>query len=101
MGRPKEDAKQKFLSQFDVLENGCWKWSGKIHKSTGYGRFRASNVQWHAHRFSYSYYNGEVPPHWHVHHTCENRWCVNPDHLRAIPASEHVFLGNTICANNR
>lgn len=73
-------------------EDGCWLWTGFIAKS-GYGiiaKKNASHIR--AHRFSYELkHNIKLSAGKMVYHTCENRHCVNPDHLTLIDPYERLF----------
>lgn len=42
-----------------------------------------------AHRFSYELANGPIPVGFVIDHLCENKKCVNPDHLEMVSLTEN------------
>lgn len=69
----------RFMSKVDKTET-CWNFTGGI-STTGYGNFWFNNKSNGAHKIAYLMFNGEVEEGMVVRHTCDNKKCVNPDHL--------------------
>jgi hypothetical protein len=60
---------------------GCWIWMLSI-ASHGYGQASWPGARVTvAPRVSYEAFVGPIPPGMLVQHSCDSKWCVNPDHL--------------------
>lgn len=79
---------------------GCWHWAGSLNPVSGYAQ--RSDGKWGTvHRFVCEATHGPVPVGMVVDHKCNNKGCVNPDHVRPLTQRENLLRAPTSQAGKR
>lgn len=90
MSYNKESLISRVVRNSSVSEEGCWEWDGYINKY-GYGEICVyKEKEKRTHRWSYRLFYGEIEKGKFICHTCDNRKCVNPEHLFISNAKDNI-----------
>ena len=83
----------RFWAKVDDSDSyGCWNWTAAATKQ-GYGQFWLGNSMVKAHRFAWVVSQTLDPvqdPDKDICHSCDNRLCCNPMHLRQDTRSSNI-----------
>ena len=67
----------------------CWWWYTATD-TNGYGRIHFNKQDIGSHRYSYMIFKGEISKDLVIDHLCNNKRCVNPDHLELVTQIENL-----------
>ncbi|WP_367400661.1 HNH endonuclease signature motif containing protein [Arthrobacter sp. PsM3] len=72
-----------------VAADGCIEFSGKL-RPDGYANFKVAGKNQLAHRVAYQLSKGPIPEDLEIRHLCDNRCCINPQHLEPGTHQQNV-----------
>ena len=81
----------KILARIKIVGN-CHEWQGGHSghgRGGGYPRMWLDGHTVAVRRVVYTHYHGFIPRRLQVDHICENRLCLNPDHLELVTNLEN------------
>lgn len=88
MGRPDNTIENAMRYVDKETCSPCWLWFGTVSER-GYGKITVQYKDWLAHRYFYAQLKGSLIEGLTIDHLCQNKTCVNPDHLEQVTHQEN------------
>lgn len=99
-GRASRASHDTFWSKAIVgPDDACWPWQRSLRG--GYGVYWSGHKNVAAHRHAIIIDGREIPEGMVVDHTCRNRACVNPSHLRVVDRCTNVHENSEAVAKHK
>lgn len=67
--------------KYKVVENGCWECISHAVDANGYPVAIVNHLWDRIYRHVFRLFKGSIPNGYVIRHTCDNRLCINPEHL--------------------
>jgi hypothetical protein len=81
--------KERFMEKIKIdPETNCWIWQASFN-TTGYGQIRINKITRKAHQVAFELFIGERDKELDLCHSCNNKKCCNPEHLRQDTTSSN------------
>ncbi len=85
-----DEIRKRFWPKVRLDDSDCWIWMGGVD-NRGYGQIGVSSHRTErVHRVSYMLHFKHIPRGASVLHHCDNKLCVNPDHLYLGSQTQNV-----------
>ncbi len=90
--KPMDNAVLNILKKIAICgKDECWMWMGATH-GNGYSRMVRDGITQSPHRIMFELFVERIPDDKIVHHTCNNKLCCNPDHLKLVTHSKNISI---------
>jgi len=78
-----------FWDHVDKQADGCWIWTGRVSER-GYGYIGEGKRRRRVHRWLWERERGPIPDGMELDHVCQNKLCINLDHLEVVTHAENM-----------